>query len=563
MDTGILRIRVGLALAFALVLPFAAAVAAPTPAKAPDPELPRLYVDTTPSPPTGRTRVVSAGGDLQAALNDAGAGDVITLEAGATFAGPFTLPDKPGAGWIIVRTNAPDSALPAPGTRVDPSYANVMPKLMAASGPVITTARGAHHYRFIGVEIRPRDGVFLHNLVMLGQTANALQQVPHHIIFDRCYLHGDPKKGARRGIALNSAQTAVIESYLSDFKEVGADSQALAGWNGPGPFKIVNNYLEGAGENMMFGGADPSIPDLVPSDIEIRRNHVAKPLAWKVNDPAYAGTHWSVKNLLELKNARRVVIESNLFERNWLDAQAGFAILFTVRNQDGGAPWSAVQDVTFANNIVRGTGSAMNVSGRDNTWPSGSQQTTRILIRNNLFTDVGGQKWGGDGRLFQVLYGTENVVIEHNTAFQTGSVIMSEGPPNRGFVYRNNLTPHNDGVSGTDTGVGNLTLRRYFPGAEFAKNVLAGPWPSPGGATVSMYSAYRDNFFAPSLEKVRFVDRAGGNYRLAASSPYRRSGTDGKDVGADFDALRDALAAANGHADTARAQGASCCGKGG
>ena len=34
-------------------------------------------------------------------------------------------------------------------------------------------------------------------------------------------------------------------------------------------------------------------------------------------------------------------------ENNWVDGQAGMAVLFTVRNQDGGAPWSVVEDVTF------------------------------------------------------------------------------------------------------------------------------------------------------------------------------------------------------------------------
>ena len=50
---------------------------------------------------------------------------------------------------------------------------------------------------------------------------------------------------------------AVIDSYLSEAHVVGFDSQAICGVNGPGPFKIVNNYLEGSGENVMFGGADP------------------------------------------------------------------------------------------------------------------------------------------------------------------------------------------------------------------------------------------------------------------------------------------------------------------
>ena len=64
-------------------------------------------------------------------------------------------------------------------------------------------------------------------------------------------------------------------------KQVAADSQAIAGWNGSGPFKIENNYLEAAGENVMFGGADPKIPQLVPSDIEFRYNHCAKPVSWQ------------------------------------------------------------------------------------------------------------------------------------------------------------------------------------------------------------------------------------------------------------------------------------------
>jgi hypothetical protein len=183
----------------------------------------------------------------------------------------------------------------------------------------------------------------------------------------------------------------VVDSYLSDFKERTADAQAISGWNGPGPFRIAGNYLEASGENVMFGGADPAINGLVPSDIEVVRNHMAKPLRWKKDDASFEGTEWAVKNLFELKNARRVLVDGNLFEFNWPQAQNGFAILFTVRNQDGAAPWAVVEDVTFTNNLVRHVAGGMNVLGRDDNHPS--QQTRRIAIRNNLFVDVGG-KWG-------------------------------------------------------------------------------------------------------------------------------------------------------------------------
>src|SRR5437588_428986 len=221
------------------------------------PELPRARVDTTYVPPSGRTIAVPAGGDVQAALNSARPGDVIALAAGAKFTGPFVLPNKPGAGWITLRTGAPDGALPPPGTRIDPSYAGVMPKLIAPGPPAIQTAPGAHHYRFIGIEFAPTPGqnnALGLTLIQLGSGETSVQALPHHIIIDRCYIHGDPAAGARRGIEMDSASSAVIDSYLSDFKLTISEALRIQSHNGPGPFEIVNNYLEGAGMGVMFGG---------------------------------------------------------------------------------------------------------------------------------------------------------------------------------------------------------------------------------------------------------------------------------------------------------------------
>jgi hypothetical protein len=494
------------------------------------PELPRVPVELPRAVPAGPMRVVGARDDLQSALDAAQPGDVIALEAGATFAGPIRLPKKGGDEWITIRTTVPDGVLPPPGRRVDPSHAPLMPKIESASDSAIVASPGSHHYRFIGIEVRPRPGAFLYSLVVLGGGERSLNELPHHIVFERCYVHGDPQVGGRRGIALNSRHTAVIDSYLSDFKEQGADSQAIAGWNGLGPFAIVNNYLEGAGENLMFGGADPTITNLVPSDIEVRGNHFAKPLDWK-QDAGDPGTAWTVKNLFELKNARRVLIDGNVFENNWVQAQAGFAILFTVRNQDGGAPWSVVEDVTFSNNVVRHSASGVSILGRDDNRPS--QQSQRMLIRNNLFEDIGASRWGGGGRLFQILSEAADVVIDHNTGLHTGNIITTERGPQTGFVYRNNITPHNEhGIIGTNTSSGNRTLSAYFPGGVVRRNVIA-------GGQAALYP--EDNFFPASLAETGFVDLSGGDYRLTPTSRYKRAGTDGKDPGVDFDELSGAL----------------------
>src|SRR5437588_590411 len=82
--------------------------------------LPQVYLDTTYTPLSGNTIAVPAGGDFQAALNNANPGDTIQLAAGASYTGPFILPNKAGAGWIDIESSAL-SSLPAPGNGVSPS----------------------------------------------------------------------------------------------------------------------------------------------------------------------------------------------------------------------------------------------------------------------------------------------------------------------------------------------------------------------------------------------------------------------------------------------------------
>jgi hypothetical protein len=520
--------------ALALVLAWAGA----TPAHASPPARlkDRVWADSDAVAGPGRIIEVPGGGDLAAALRDAQLGDVIVLEPQAVYHGPFRLPRKPGEpgsnagrGWIVVRSGSLN--LPLPGTRTDPSEAPEMAILESASAPVITALRGAHHFRFIGLEMRPARGAYLENLVVLGESNWPAADLPHHFSFERCFLHGDPEMGARRGIAMNSAHTSVADSHLSDFKAVGVDAQAIAGWSGPGPFRIVNNYLEASGENVMFGGADAPDASRIPSDIDIRRNHFNKPPKWK---EAAEAMPWTVKNLLELKSARRVSIDGNLFEHNWVAAQNGFAILFTVRNQDGKAPWTVVEDVTFANNIVRHAGAGINLLGRDDSRPVPSGQTRRVLVRNNLFTDLGSAQWGGAGTLFQVLQGVPDLTIEHNTGLQSGPVLMAEGARSPGFVFRRNVVLHQKaGISGTGTGPGNDTLAAYFPGASVEGNVFV-------GGDAARYPA--GNFFPASPEEWTSLY---GALQPDATAPQRAApGASGLEAGVDMQGLADASAAA-------------------
>jgi hypothetical protein len=98
----------------------------------------------------------------------------------------------------------------------------------------------------------------------------------------------------------------------------------------------------------------------------------------------------------------------------------------------------------------------------------------------------------------------------------------------------NNIVAHNDyGIFGDSRGPGMVSINTYFPGALIRNNLII-------GANADLYPP--GNFYPGQLSKSNFVDRDRGNYRLSASSAYRRRGTDGKDLGCDFDALDAATA---------------------
>ena len=493
---------------------------------------------------------VPAGANLQAALNAALPGDVLELDAGATFTGNFTLPVKNGTAPITVRTR-----LALPEGTIDPA-ANLATLRTPNSTPALRTVGNAAHWRFDG--IRFAAGATQSDIVALGDTLIAdAAQLPRDLVFDRSIFQADTS--AKNGLSLNSADTSIRRSRFTGIKLTGIESHAIICTNGPGPFTIEDNYIEAGSIGVMFGGSKPAVPNLVPSDIVFQRNTVTRPLAMR------SQTGWGIKNIFELKNARRVTVRGNIFENNWPDAQAGWTITITVRANSTSAPWTTIQHVLFERNIVRHAAAGFNILGLDNQVPAAGQpvypSTTMddVVIRNNLIYDIDRWVWTGprgevgNGALMQIDGGPRNLHVEQNTGLANGNILNLVGPPIPGFVFRRNIVQKvrstnpatgglvdSYGVNGGGVGEGNAALSTYcphvdgFPDLVFTGNVLA-------GATASQYFTVPDNVF-PSVAALMadFVDPAAANYRLKPTSALRAlpAGV----PGADLDAIDDAVA---------------------
>ena len=391
-----------------------------------------------------------------------------------------------------------------------------MPKILSLGKgePAIKTASGAHHYRFVGIEFAPANADYIYNLVALGTDSQTLAEMPKNFEFDRCYIRPNPKGKTRRGVMLNSGETVIKNSYIAGFAYREEETQAIAGWNGSGGYKIFNNYLEAGAENIMFGGADPSIKNLVPTDIEIRNNLLSKPAEWR--------GQVTIKCTLELKNARNVRVIGNIIENSFDE----MAIRLTVRNQNGTAPWSVVEDVVLQNNIIRNSGGGINFLGRDDAYPSATMK--RVSIVNNLFENLDSRRFGADGR-FITISGGEDITVANNTVFHDGNVITAHGDASRRFTFRNNIFSFNNyGFSGGDGESIKEIFPKYLPGAVFADNVVVNGKNIPKS---DIYVPPR-NALVDGFNAVGFMGWQAGNYRLAPNSKFKD-----KKIGCDVDAL--------------------------
>ena len=461
------------------------------------PELPRV-VPSSRDPYPGRacSVTVPSGGNITSALSAARGGQVVCLVAGATYPA-FQLPARAvgDTGWIVLRTA---TTLPAEGTRMQPSMAGSLAKIVQTLNgtEALNTVPSTYGYFLRGFEITLGPSVTItYPIVTLGDGSSAQNSVsllPHDIVLAQMYIHGNATDEVQRCVALNTGAASIVDSWLSNCHGKGYDTQAIAGWNGTGPYLISNNYLEAAGENIMFGGAAPGAEGLLAYDVTITRNWIRTPIAWQ-------GV-WTRKNLLELKVAHRVLIEGNVLDGVWTDAQVGYGIAF--KSACNGFHNENTEDVTFRNNYMTHVGAGFSISGRESQagdcqsqYPS--ERTQRILVENNLVDTINVAPYSGAGRLTQVSgvqHAVADLTMRRNTIVTTGSIQhfltldAVAAPAADRFDYQSNVVMEGDYGIWSSMGFGKAALDMWTVPYTFTNNILVkgsgGPWTYPATTTI-------------------------------------------------------------------------------
>jgi len=272
-----------------------------------------------------------------------------------------------------------------------------------------------------------------------------------------------------------------------------------------------------------------------------------------------------VKNSFEFKVCSNCIVRGNILENNWVDAQDGMQVLFTVRNQSNLTPWYTIANIVFENNHLLRSIGGFNILSLDYNYTT--VRASNIKIRNNVIEDM---NWiygsnpaspGGQDAI-RANGGMDGLQISHNTVVGNSINILldffrgSLPPLSSGgcdtvkwtnLKVDNNLARHGtygiredlSGVcGGTTAACATPALNASVASGEVLNNVLY-----DGGASAGHFSApWTDsNIDTASVTQatVQFTDPARKNWRLLPTSPYKNAGSDGKDIGVDWNEWHD------------------------
>jgi hypothetical protein len=453
--------------------------------------------------------LANRGDDLQAKINQMACGDTLKMQDGAIWQGAFHIPKIDGCTeW---RTFTRQGPLPAVVNTIQcafqrgPTFLAEMTKrdtckaelirhyelnapvlqsfdrthtCVSGSGPIFID-HDVDYIRFVGVKIQgmndgitgypndPNNGCANYGLVLIGlhpvtgQNVTTASELPQHLEFDRVSLSGHEQGDTVRAFFMQGNHFTLKNSLVYEIHMLSNDSQCIYATNAQTGVLVENNFLECAGENILFGGGRPQIIGNVPSNIIQRHNYMTKQWDWWQHCArlttaygypcTFAGRAWYTKNVTECKNCQHNAIYGNVIEASWQQNQNGGCVLFQAVADEPDSAWVTVKDIQVFNNVVRHCGQGFNIAGYGGQ-NGGATMGARIWVTNNLMYGIRrmySEPGNNFGNGFLLVSGSssagvpfDDVRIEHNTLDAEGTFI---GLSNAGDTFsrlriKNNLT---------------------------------------------------------------------------------------------------------------------------
>ena len=453
---------------------------------------------------------------------------------------------------------------------------------------LFTKVDPAHHYRLHGLEITSDGGgPLIYNLVRFGNMQEAsYESLPYAMEISHCYIHGqrlDPTEGPRAGVSFAGA-VDIHDNYISDIKDTGGDAIAISSFIAPGPVRVVNNYLEASSINTILGGGSAQIIGMVNGERGgvFQHNFYTKQGAWKFRAAAdgvnnvpptgiciedeyvkytninqgwrcTASGSWErrddllservqkyvCKNVFELKAATNLFVEGNLFEKAWVDGQLGESILMqTIDRWQWYSPWTEFSDIVFRNNMGRKTSSILALFQNSHVTPNKNRNVT---FENNLWYDIGSYNiYGGPGvgDMMRIEWGQKDLTFRNNTMAvrhgYRGLVFNvdagdSNGSPGSRYFLKDSI--FGNGPASLNMNCGDLNNRATD--SSLSKIVIWNP-NNNGFSNLSGGCATDITVMSGATANSLFRNEAANDYQVQSTSPAYRTGSTGRDLGADF-----------------------------
>lgn len=517
-----------------------------------------------PAPTYTVTGITTVAGLLAAynAWDGASEGEIVCT-AGIIADGELVIPAKASVtGWITIRTSG---TLPSIGTRIAPSDAAQCFTIRSTSNGAIPCVldKNTSNIRFMGIRFEPKYVVegsgfpASYYLLQIGRTeipALTESESPVNIVVDRCLMNPPDDVEVYHGLLNDGYKVAVADCWFGNIKSFGAqDSQAALSLSGPGCHVYLNCFLEGSAENMIYGGGVPSIDGLVMKNVEIRRCYMPKRLAWQPRQEINA------KNLFEIKNGRRMYVEGCIFENHWDSGRSQFyALVLKTSTAPGGeneyVPYGTCEDVRIENckflNIYGGIS-----TNNDMNYPGFGLKQSVLELQNLLFTLYAANSILGSLNIkFLQPSAADDFRMSHVTAIRTepagsGRGIYFANTNNYRFRIEDCIIGLGEqysiigsatfqGLQSINYGTGGTAGSSSSKDADALWTINKNVFYTPLGSNNMPVSLPGNaNSFVADIPAVGFTDAAGGNYSLAAASPYKNTATDGTDPGIDKAAL--------------------------